>query len=506
MESMGALTGRERESVVARLSAAYREDTARMLRARIPYAVLVFALAMGTGSVFEVAYYEGRTHGVLVVDAAYVVVCLAALAASRARGGRLPQAWIAAGLASVLTLLMCAYHASVGAVAERLAMAELCLLTVFLFLLPLGTRPQMLVAGAALAGFTLAAPSLRPSETLAFNWVVLTTGAGTSVLGAAFLDRYRGDAFVRAGLLAETSAVNSAILEAALDASSRSTTPAASSSSIRPRSGCSAGAAPPSWGATLADALVPPRLRTGTSRASRATSRPGEGGLLGRRRELRAMRADGQRVPGRARDHAHPARRRRRPSPAICATSRRGRRPRRASRRRSAESEEQAEIAAALVRVGETLNGHLNQPDLLERVTRLAAEALRTDTALTFLWDDRRAAFRLARQRGRPDPRSRPSLEQVDFTVESLPAVRALGPGSSSRSPTRDAPGVRPAPPRGALEPGVDALRARDASRRDHRRHGLRATGRRRARSRRSSAAWRWASRTRPRSRSRTRG
>lgn len=237
-------------SETPRLAAAYRADTARLLQARIPYAVGVFALAMGTGSVFEAASYPVRTRSVLWADALYVVICVAGLWASRARGPRVSQAWIAAALASALTLVMCAYHASVGAVAERLAMAELCLLTVFPFLLPLGMRAQSLVGCAALVGFTLAGPSLRPSETLAFAGVVLSTGAATSIMGAAFLDHYRRDAFVRAALLGETSAFNAASSRRRSTRWSRWTTKGASWSSTRPPSACSGDRARQSSGGT----------------------------------------------------------------------------------------------------------------------------------------------------------------------------------------------------------------------------------------------------------------
>src|SRR5207247_8810543 len=68
-----------------------------------------------------------------------------------------------------------------------------------------GSRPQLVVALASLIGFALAAPRLTATDALAYSVLGVATGAMTSVLGAAFLDRYRRDAFVRTALLTHTS-------------------------------------------------------------------------------------------------------------------------------------------------------------------------------------------------------------------------------------------------------------------------------------------------------------
>jgi signal transduction histidine kinase len=92
--------------------------------------------------------------------------------------------------------------------------------------------------------------------------------------------------------------------------------------------------------------------------------------------------------------------------------------------------QEEAEVAAALVRVGQELNAHVDRPDMLERVSALAVEALGCDWSSIYVWDERRLAFRLEASIG-TRPEIRTELEQLEFPRDSLPILDVLRPGET---------------------------------------------------------------------------
>jgi signal transduction histidine kinase len=105
---------------------------------------------------------------------------------------------------------------------------------------------------------------------------------------------------------------------------------------------------------------------------------------------------------------------------------------------------EEAAVSAALVHVGETLNAHLDQPDMLERVNAVAAAVIGCDWSSTFIWDERRDAFRLAANVG-SGPEVRTELAQLDFPRDSLALLRNLRPGELVEIPDATSQALVPA-------------------------------------------------------------
>ncbi|TMB43982.1 MAG: HAMP domain-containing histidine kinase [Deltaproteobacteria bacterium] len=282
----------------ADVKAAYRADTARILRQRLNLTVALFVALVGVSVVLEGAYHPDRQRTATLVYLAEVIACLAGIVACRRPRLRDRTAAVAATLAATLAVLLSWYNGHVGGPVERFATAEVCLLSGLVVLLPWGWRPQLFVSAVSLLSLALAVPARPSDEPFAYAMLALLTGGTTSVCGAIFLARYRYAAFVRTELLVHASEVK----------------------------------------------------------------------------------------------------------------------------------QEEAEIAEALVQVGETLNAQLDQTDMLERVSRLAVERLACDWSSTFVWDGRREAFRLAASAGtRAEVLT--ELAQLEFPPGSLPVLDALRPG-----------------------------------------------------------------------------
>ncbi len=271
--------------------AAYSAETVPILRQRLTVAMGLFVFFMGIGTVFEASYYPARRSFALLlygIEAATAILGAAACWIPRLRRW---SAYIAAAVLITITSCISAYHAAVGATAERVATVLGCVLNLLSVLLPWGWPAQLAASIGTVGSFGIALPRLVTTDALAIPMTVLMAAATTSVVAAFFLDRYRFEAF-----------------------------------------------------------------------------------------------------------------------------------------RRTALQTEEAEIAAGLAHVTETLSRHLGQPNVLEEVNRLATEALGCDWSSLFLFDERRSAYRMCSNVGSP-PQVQSDLAAIEFSPDSLPLLQALKPG-----------------------------------------------------------------------------
>ena len=90
--------------------------------------------------------------------------------------------------------------------------------------------------------------------------------------------------------------------------------------------------------------------------------------------------------------------------------------------------QEEAEVAAALVRMTEALGAHLDSPNLLEQANRMVAAELGCDWCRTRLLDEQRQAFVLAATAG-SSPELADTLGRFELPLGRLPFLNALRPG-----------------------------------------------------------------------------
>jgi PAS domain S-box-containing protein len=265
------------------------------------------------------------------------------------------------------------------------------------------------------------------------QFFVLGATGTIAIVSTAIRERLQARAFRQRWALAEayrekseSEARKAAILTAALDciividADGRIT-------EFNPAAECTFGyRREEALGRVMAELIIPEALRARHRSAFARHLETGKSTLLGRRVEVSAMRANGSEFPAELTLTRQDLDGR----PSFTAylrdiTARReAEEALRASRQRV---EDEAHIAAALLRVTESLGAHLDRPDMLERVGELTVEALACDWATIFVWDEPRQAFRLHSSVGmRPELSA--ELAQLEFGRGSLPIVQLLRP------------------------------------------------------------------------------
>jgi PAS domain S-box-containing protein len=276
---------------------AYRASMAEGVARRLHLTVALFLVFVGVSVLLEITHHPRRLPVALWFYSLETGACLLALLLCRvARLGP----WLhvmGAALAALLAALMTAYAVSAGAHVERIATAQVCLLSGVLVLMPWGWRAQLVVAAATLASLIFSLRVLPMDEAFSYSLLALATAGTTSVAGAFFLDRYRFAAFARAELLSQEAAVRAAFIHSsldafvAMDASGRvlEFNPAAEEMFGHRRGDV--------LGGDMAELLVPPDLRARHRAGLQRVLASGKRRVLGERFETRALRADGSEIP-----------------------------------------------------------------------------------------------------------------------------------------------------------------------------------------------------------------
>jgi len=190
---------------------AYWSESRLALCQRFAIAVGIFALFMAFGTAVESHHYADRASRAWALWALESLAGLVGVAAGMVPVLRSAIRVLGAASAMAIVALVCTYHGSVGASAERLATVLGCMLNLFAVVVPWGTAPQTAVAFGTLASFVFAGPHLVATESLAFPFAVLLAAATTSVCAAYFLDHHRFEHFRHAALQTEEARIAAAL-------------------------------------------------------------------------------------------------------------------------------------------------------------------------------------------------------------------------------------------------------------------------------------------------------
>jgi len=197
------------------LAAAYRAETARLVRERLPYAAAYYLVVTAALLVLEGRHHPERVAWLACRDLIDVGLCIIAVTAVRMRPRPPWPTVIACALLLWAVVFNTVYAGAVGEQMERPVMVQVAFLTLGVVLLPWGWRAQLAVVAGGLAGYALAAPFMRVSDTTAFCGLVLVLNGIVTVASAHLFDRHRRHAFVGQALVHHEAEIAAALHQAA---------------------------------------------------------------------------------------------------------------------------------------------------------------------------------------------------------------------------------------------------------------------------------------------------
>jgi signal transduction histidine kinase len=209
------------------LEAAYRAETAELVRARLPYALGYYFVAALALLALEWRHQPDRATWLAWRDALDAAVLIGALVVSRVQRRSPWPTLVAVGIVLWIVFAEAAYGAWIGTQLERYVMVQVALLNLAVVLFPWGWRAQLVVVSGSVVGYALGAPFMGTPDAVAFGAVILGINAVVTVFSARFYDRFR-----RHGFLAQARAHQEAEIAAALYEAARALAPVERTSDV----------------------------------------------------------------------------------------------------------------------------------------------------------------------------------------------------------------------------------------------------------------------------------
>jgi PAS domain S-box-containing protein len=398
------------------LRRAYERSRSDAVAQRLVATVLTLAAVFGGGILLEGRRHPDRAALLLALYLAELLVGAVSLFVLRVHAWRHRAGRVASAFGVLVALLLATHDVLVDRTLLSAAITQIGLLLVPLYVLvPWTWREQAWVSAAALTAVSVVAGLTSDTRDAEGVFLIVGVVASATTFGACLFDRQRFRAFARLLLLERASAEKEAVFDTTLDAIL-----------TIDGTGCVSeanAAAVTAFGHERA-ALVGRRFG--------ALVRNSQGGEIRVDDRMRfdalARREDGSTFPVEV--TVAPVRR---VGSRTFVSTIRDISERKHTERALVESkraaEEEAEIASALLYVGETLSAHLNEPYMVERLTCRAVEAVGCDWGATFVWEESRGRFVLGGGFGIP-PATRAEIGDMAVAGEMAAAVRGPWPGA----------------------------------------------------------------------------
>jgi signal transduction histidine kinase len=184
------------EPVTAFVEETFAAETRRLMARRVPLGALFFMGVVAVAGLVELTYYPNRLGAFAACFNAELVLCAAAVMASRS--ARLLPRITPVSVVTTLGVAACitAYVVVSGASGDALVPALIIFLTGVALMFPWGTSGQLPLVGGTLIAYLLALWSgVRGDLPLPYGVLSVGGGAVTSIAGAALLDRHRRSIF-----------------------------------------------------------------------------------------------------------------------------------------------------------------------------------------------------------------------------------------------------------------------------------------------------------------------